>query len=217
MLLTLKSNTENISELNTNKRIYSSKIINKWNNYLITGTFETSEINKMNSFYNKLTEKNNSNFENIIGFDTIEKYENQNNFIEILNNKYKAFEALENLENEDNINNITKKKHKHKHKEKNKKRKKLMERSRNAYTSKSLNKKLISVPKLDFTKIFKEYNKKKYQIKGKSINSKKNIKKLNCDDDENEKIVYKIILEQDNHHHHHKHHHGHYNYEKRKN
>ena len=121
---------------------------------------------------------NNNNYyvKDSIEINEIENYNRQKYIIAIFNKKFEAFQALEKLLENDKKNKYKNKKYKKSTKKVKNKRKK----SKNAKDSNLLNR-VISVPKLDFTKIFKKYNRKKLQTKEISkINPK--FKKINFDD-----------------------------------
>ena len=126
-----------------------------------------SELNiNNNNYYNK----------DSIEIKEIENYNSQKYIIAIFNKKFEAFQALENLLENDKKNKYKNKKYKKSTKKVKNKRKK----SKNAKGTNLLNR-VISVPKLDFTKIFKKYNRKKLHSKEISIINPK-FKKINFDD-----------------------------------
>ena len=195
-----KSNKENIPELiaNYTNIDISSNNFNLPTNNLFVVQNEISEKNENISPSRKLKEKT---------FINTEKYNHTNILTQMINHKYnKAFEALENLiKDETKDNSKNKKRHhtNHTHKSKNKKNKR--NKSSIKLMCKSLNKEIISVPKLDFTNIFKTYKNKKLKIKEISIKPKheKNT------DDENAYINKKKLNDEKNRHHHHNHLHLH--------
>ena len=198
--LSFKSNKENIPELTTNNTNIdiSSNNFNLPTNNLFVVQNEISEKNENLSPSRKLTEKT---------FINTEKYNHTNILTQMINHKYnKAFEALENLiKDETKDNSKNKKRHhtNHAHKSKNKKNKR--NKSSIKLMCKSLNKEIISVPKLDFTNIFKTYKNRKLKIKEISIKPKH---KKNTDD-ENAYINKKKLNDEENRHHHHNHLHHH--------
>ena len=198
--LSFKSNKENIPELTTNNTNIdiSSNNFNLPTNNLFVVQNEISEKNENISPSKKLKEKT---------FINTEKYNHTNILTHMINHKYnKAFEALENLiKDETKDNSKNKKRHhtNHTHKSKNKKNKR--NKSSIKLMCKSLNKEIISVPKLDFTNIFKTYKNRKLKIKEISIKPKH---KKNTDD-ENAYINKKKLNDEKNRHHHHNHLHHH--------
>ena len=123
---------------------------------------------------------------------------NSNGINELFNKKYKAFEALESLLLNDNVHN----KEIEVKKPKSKSNKNLVNRDRNKTVGKSLKTEIISVPKLDFTRIYEKYSSKKLLIK--------EIEILSDDDKKETKKDKKNINNeqgQGHGHHHHKHHH----------
>ena len=198
--LSFKSNKENIPELTTNNTNIdiSSNNFNLPTNNLFVVQNEISEKNENISPSKRLTEKT---------FINTEKYNHTNILTQMINHKYnKAFEALENLiKDETKDNSKNKKRHHTNHTHKSKNNFYLRNKSSIKLMCKSLNKEIISVPKLDFTNIFKTYKNKKLKIKEISIKPKheKNT------DDENAYINKKKLNDEKNRHHHHNHLHHH--------
>lgn len=139
----------------------------------------------------KFSEQKNSKDNHCI----LETMNNLNKINRIFNNKYKAFEALENLILNDNDNNKEIKRLRLKSKT----NEIFINRDRNKTPGQYLKTEKISIPKLDFTRIYKRYSNQKILIKEIVIMS---------DDEKNEKIMHKIgKIDIQNGHHHHKHHH----------
>ena len=116
------------------------------------------------------------NNDNISLFETLN---NLNGINELFNKKYKAFEALESLLLNDDVNNKEIKKQKHKSKS----NKNLINKNINKTVGKSLKTEIISIPKLDFTRIYEKYYSKKLLIQeieimsdGETKNNKKSLK-----------------------------------------
>ena len=169
-------------------------VCNEFNKALITGISQISDLSTINSISNSIKDKH-MKLKKKIGIYS-EKY-NSSDIDEIVENKSKAFEALENLvlndEILDNSNNnsisnsnseinITSNNNNTRIEESNYLKKNLNNfnstndtQNVNTFTSKK-EKKCVSVPKLDFTSIYKKYNNSKLNIKEvKHVNnSKKN-------------------------------------------
>ena len=164
---------------NSSKQILPNLVCNEFNKSLITGISQMSELSTINSTSNTIKDKH-MKLKKKLG-KCSEKY-NTSDIDEIVENKSKAFEALENLvlndeilessHNNSNIEDI------------NYLKKKLINSNsineihnvNNVNTCKSKKgKKCVSVPKLDFTNIYKKYNNHELNIKEVNyvINSKK--------------------------------------------
>lgn len=179
---------------NSSNQTLPNLVCNEFNKALITGISQISDLSTINSISNSIKDKH-MKLKKKIGIYS-EKY-NSSDIDEIVENKNKAFEALENLvlndEILDNSNNnsisnsnseinITSNNNNTRIEESNYLKKNLNNfnstndtQNVNTFTSKK-EKKCVSVPKLDFTSIYKKYNNSKLNIKEvKHVNnSKKN-------------------------------------------
>ena len=179
---------------NSSNQTLPNLVCNEFNKALITGISQISDLSTINSISNSIKDKH-MKLKKKIGIYS-EKY-NSSDIDEIVENKSKAFEALENLvlndEILDNSNNnsisnsnseinITSNNNNTRIEESNYLKKNLNNfnstndtQNVNTFTSKK-EKKCVSVPKLDFTSIYKKYNNSKLNIKEvKHVNnSKKN-------------------------------------------
>ena len=179
---------------NSSNQTLPNLVCNEFNKALITGISQISDLSTINSISNSIKDKH-MKLKKKIGIYS-EKY-NSSDIDEIVENKNKAFEALENLvlndEILDNSNNnsisnnnseinITSNNNNTRIEESNYLKKNLNNfnstndtQNVNTFTSKK-EKKCVSVPKLDFTSIYKKYNNSELNIKEvKHVNnSKKN-------------------------------------------
>ena len=179
---------------NSSNQTLPNLVCNEFNKALITGISQISDLSTINSISNSIKDKH-MKLKKKIGIYS-EKY-NSSDIDEIVENKSKAFEALENLvlndEILDNSNNnsisnsnseinITSNNNNTRIEESNYLKKNLNNfnstndtQNVNTFTSKK-EKKCVSVPKLDFTSIYKKYNNSELNIKEvKNVNnSKKN-------------------------------------------
>lgn len=179
---------------NSSNQTLPNLVCNEFNKALITGISQISDLSTINSISNSIKDKH-MKLKKKIGIYS-EKY-NSSDIDEIVENKSKAFEALENLvlndEILDNSNNnsisnsnseinITSNNNNTRIEESNYLKKNLNNSNStndtqnvNTFTSKK-EKKCVSVPKLDFTSIYKKYNNSELNIKEvKHVNnSKKN-------------------------------------------
>jgi hypothetical protein len=179
---------------NSSNQTLPNLVCNEFNKALITGISQISDLSTINSISNSIKDKH-MKLKKKIGIYS-EKY-NPSDIDEIVENKNKAFEALENLvlndEILDNSNNnsisnsnseinITSNNNNTRIEESNYLKKNLNNfnstndtQNVNSFTSKK-EKKCVSVPKLDFTSIYKKYNNSELNIKEvKHVNnSKKN-------------------------------------------
>ena len=179
---------------NSSNQTLPNLVCNEFNKALITGISQISDLSTINSISNSIKDKH-MKLKKKIGIYS-EKY-NSSDIDEIVENKNKAFEALENLvlndEILDNSNNnsisnsnseinITSNNNNTRIEESNYLKKNLNNSNStndtqnvNTFTSKK-EKKCVSVPKLDFTSIYKKYNNSELNIKEvKHVNnSKKN-------------------------------------------
>ena len=179
---------------NSSNQTLPNLVCNEFNKALITGISQISDLSTINSISNSIKDKH-MKLKKKIGIYS-EKY-NSSDIDEIVENKSKAFEALENLvlndEILDNSNNnsisnsnseinITSNNNNTRIEESNNLKKNLNNfnstndtQNVNTFTSKK-EKKCVSVPKLDFTSIYKKYNNSELNIKEvKHVNnSKKN-------------------------------------------
>ena len=179
---------------NSSNQTLPNLVCNEFNKALITGISQISDLSTINSISNSIKDKH-MKLKKKIGIYS-EKY-NSSDIDEIVENKNKAFEALENLvlndEILDNSNNnsisnsnseinITSNNNNTRIEESNYLKKNSNNfnstndtQNVNTFTSKK-EKKCVSVPKLDFTSIYKKYNNSKLNIKEvKHVNnSKKN-------------------------------------------
>ena len=179
---------------NSSNQTLPNLVCNEFNKALITGISQISDLSTINSISNSIKDKH-MKLKKKIGIYS-EKY-NSSDIDEIVENKSKAFEALENLvlndEILDNNNNnsisnsnseinITFNNNNTRIEESNYLKKNLNNfnstndtQNVNTFTSKK-EKKCVSVPKLDFTSIYKKYNNSELNIKEvKHVNnSKKN-------------------------------------------
>jgi len=173
---------------NSSNQTLPNLVCNEYNKSLITGINQISELSTINSFTNTIKEKH-MKLKKKIGICS--EMNNSSNIDEIVDNKSKAFEALENIilndekldNNNSNINsnrNIevnensnSKNNNKNNFVEENNHLKKKVislnsindSHNVNICTSKKEEKKCVSVPKLDFTNIYKKYNDSKLNIK----------------------------------------------------
>ena len=181
---------------NSSNQTLPNLVCNEFNKALITGISQISDLSTINSISNSIKDKH-MKLKKKIGIYS-EKY-NSSDIDEIVENKSKAFEALENLvlndeildnSNNNSINNsnsnseinITSNNNNTRIEESNYLKKNLNNfnstndtHNVNSFTSKK-EKKCVSVPKLDFTSIYKKYNNSELNIKEvKHVNnSKKN-------------------------------------------
>ena len=168
-------------------------ICNEFNKSLFTGINQMSEISTKNS--SGLKEKN-QKIKKRIGINIFEKL-NSEKIDKIVDKKSKAFEALENLLINDNVNNNyydEKLKNSEIKKEKVKKKLSLIVKTNN--DKKKLKKKIrksLSIPKLDFSNIFNQYNNPFY-IKEVEYISQFKVEDSNDTDSNSEKIEWVIII-----------------------
>lgn len=179
---------------NSSNQTLPNLVCNEFNKALITGISQMSDLSTLNSISNSIKDKH-MKLKKKIGICS-EKY-NSSDIDEIVENKSKAFEALENLvlndkilddSNNNSISNsnseinITSNNNNTRIEESNYLKKNLNNfnstndtQNVNTFTSKK-EKKCVSVPKLDFTSIYKKYNNSELNIKEvKHVNnSKKN-------------------------------------------
>ena len=179
---------------NSSNQTLPNLVCNEFNKALITGISQMSDLSTLNSISNSIKDKH-MKLKKKIGICS-EKY-NSSDIDEIVENKSKAFEALENLvlndkilddSNNNSISNsnseinITSNNNNTHIEESNYLKKNLNNfnstndtQNVNTFTSKK-EKKCVSVPKLDFTSIYKKYNNSELNIKEvKHVNnSKKN-------------------------------------------
>jgi hypothetical protein len=180
---------------NSSNQTLPNLVCNEFNKALITGISQISDLSTINSISNSIKDKH-MKLKKKIGIYS-EKY-NSSDIDEIVENKSKAFEALENLvlndeilddSNNNSISNsnseinITSNNNNTRIEESNYLKKNLNNfnstndtQNVNTFTSKK-EKKCVSVPKLDFTSIYKKYNNSELNIKEVKniINSKKKI------------------------------------------
>ena len=164
-------NIDNLKHFNKIKEFLTSNLDGNFDSTISTGTSKVSETTNINSSSNKLIQKN-------IYFENNSNIK-ENKINEIFGKKYKTFEALENLlindendENNDN-NNIEVHQDKNNNVDKDNKNK-----------NKEINKKILSVPKLDFSNIYNDYKKNILFVK--EINNEQ-----------------RFSINQNNHYHHH--------------
>jgi hypothetical protein len=178
---------------NSSNQTLPNLVCNEFNKALITGISQISDLSTINSISNSIKDKH-MKLKKKIGIYS-EKY-NSSDIDEIVENKSKAFEALENLvlndeilddSNNNSISNsnseINITSNNNTRIEENNYLKKNLNnfnstndtQNVNTFTSKK-EKKCVSVPKLDFTSIYKKYNNSELNIKEvKHVNnSKKN-------------------------------------------
>ena len=173
-------------------------LVNEYNKSLITGINQISELSTINSFTNTIKEKHMKLKKK---FEICSEMNNSSYINEIVDNKSKAFEALENIilndeildNNKSNINSNRKIEVNDSSNSKNNNKNNFVEENNhlknkvislnstndthnvNICTSKKEEKKCVSVPKLDFTNIYKKYNDSKLNIK--EVKYENNLKK----------------------------------------
>ena len=158
-----KKSNLNVFHKNKSDNSLPNFFCNQFNKSLITGSNYMSEASTKNTLLG-LNEKN-RNFKKNIEINVIEELSPEN-IDKIINNKIKVFEALDNLskfdnDNDEQINNNYIKKDSKVGKDTNK----LYDlKTQNINISKNKRVKCLSVPKLDFTHIFNQYNCKPFYI-----------------------------------------------------
>ena len=179
---------------NSSNQTLPNLVCNEFNKSLITGISQMSELSTINSISNTIKDKH-MKLKKKLGICS--EKNNTSDIDEIIENKSKAFEALENLVLNDEILdssnnnsnsqiNATSNKNNN-HIEENNYLKKKLNNSNSINDTHNVNnidvdtckskkgKKCVSVPKLDFTNIYKKYNNNELNIKEVKyvINSKK--------------------------------------------
>ena len=166
---------------NSSNQTLPNLVCNEFNKSLITGISQISELSTKNSISNTIRDKH-KKLKKKLGICS-EKY-NTSDIDEIVENKNKAFEALENLVLNDEIldsssNNSNSEKNatsnNNNHIEESSYLKNKLNNSNSTNDTQDVNnvntckskkgKKCVSVPKLDFTNIYKKYNNNELNIK----------------------------------------------------
>ena len=166
---------------NSSNQTLPNLVCNEFNKSLITGISQISELSTKNSISNTIKDKH-KKLKKKLGICS-EKY-NTSDIDEIVENKNKAFEALENLVlNDEILDNSTNNSNSEKnttsnnnnHIEESSYLKNKLNNSNSTNDTQDVNnvntckskkgKKCVSVPKLDFTNIYKKYNNNELNIK----------------------------------------------------
>ena len=166
---------------NSSNQTLPNLVCNEFNKSLITGISQISELSTKNSISNTIKDKH-MKLKKKLGICS-EKY-NTSDIDEIVENKNKAFEALENLVlNDEILDNSTNNSNSEKnttsnnnnHIEESSYLKNKLNNSNSTNDTQDVNnvntckskkgKKCVSVPKLDFTNIYKKYNNNELNIK----------------------------------------------------